>query len=456
MFIIVLIALWAFGLLLLFTDPKRTSTRWACATAFVGGLGFFSAVVEEMLYPLVQGYALQHPFVDSFLLFINRISSFLCQTGLPYSFLMFAVHSSDFLSRRTRTIIQYTALIPPVVMLLITPIYPVLTFNYWIMITWVIPYFIGSCFLLIYMYWLEKDPLMKRSRLFNNMLMILPLSLIFTFLYIMRTFDNYDAWRYNAFIVAIQFILFLLISVKYGLLGVRLKVEKRRLDSTLRAMTSGAAIVNHTIKNELGKITLFADRIQSYAAETKQQEMKEDMQILMQSTQNILDMVNRIQGQIQDIALKEEVVPIRSIVDRVLQDVKPYTEKYQIQINTITDEPMKLKCDPVHLREVLANLCMNAMEAMKAGGSLSIHMYMSRKHLVIAVEDNGSGISKENLPYVLDPFFSTKKQGRNYGLGLSYCYNVMQKHQGRLEIHSVKDEGTTVYLYFPKKRLVSE
>ena len=298
---------------------------------------------------------------------------------------------------------------------------------------------------------------MKRSRLFNNILMILPLSLIFTFLYIMRLFDNYDAWRYNTWIVGIQSILFVVVSVKYGLLGVRLKLEKRRLDSAFRAMTSGASIVNHTIKNELGKITLFADRIQSYADESKQVEMREDMQILLQSTQNILAMVNRIQGQIQDIVLKEAIVSLPTIVNRVIQDLTPYTERYQVNISIEMSEDLMLRCDPVHIREVVTNLCMNSMDAMQSGGSLILSAYPSRKHLILSVTDNGSGIAKENLPYVLDPFFSTKKQqGKNFGLGLSYCYNVMQRHQGLLEIHSVKNEGTTVYLFFPLKRIVSE
>jgi two-component system sporulation sensor kinase B len=96
---------------------------------------------------------------------------------------------------------------------------------------------------------------------------------------------------------------------------------------------------------------------------------------------------------------------------------------------------------------------MNALEAMKAGGTLTLQMFLSNKHLVIAVADTGVGIAKEHLPYVFDPFFSTKKTGQNFGLGLSYCYNVMQKHQGMLEIYSVKDEGTTVFLFFPRRRV---
>lgn len=456
MMVIIWLVIWALGFFVLFTDPKQTSTRWASATAFVGGCGFFSAVVDETFYPLLNNYVAVQSALGPALMFISKLSSFICQDGLPYAFLMFAVHSGDFISRTAKKIIQYTALIPPLIMLAITPVYPVLSFNYWIMVSWVIPYFIAASAILLLLYGKEKDPQLKRSRLFTNILVIVPLLFVFTTIYIMRTQNQYDAWRYNSLIVGIQFLLILIISVKYGFLGVKFRVERRRLNSTLRALTSGAQIVNHTIKNELGKITLFADRIQSYAIETNQPELKEDVQVLIQSSQHILDMMNRIQGQLQEIGIKEETVNPSKLIGQVLHDLQPYAKKHCVQIAAELDESLQISCDPVQIREIMTNLCMNAFEAMKTGGTLTLRMYLSKKHLIITVTDTGAGITKENMSHVLDPFFSTKKTGQNYGLGLSYCYNVMQKHQGSLEIYSIHGEGATIYLYFPRKRLIAD
>ncbi len=256
-------------------------------------------------------------------------------------------------------------------------------------------------------------------------------------------------------VVAIQFILIVAISLKYGFLGVRLRVEKRRLDSTLRALTSGAQIINHTIKNEAGKISLYADRIETYAKETNQPGLQEDAVVLLQSSQHMLDMMNRIQTQLRDVELQESPTAPSEIVTQVIHNLKPYTEKYQVQVEAELDESLRLRCDAVQLREVLTNLCMNAIEAMRSGGKLHVQLFLSNRHLVIAVADTGTGISKENLPHVLDPFFSTKRTGQNFGLGLSYCYNVMQKHQGMLEIYSEQGKGTTVFLFFPKKRVIT-
>ena len=455
MMVFTLFTMWALGLLALFTDPKGTSIRWACATAFVGGAGFLSAVIDETIMPLWAEMFTMTPGTEQTLLFLSRLSSFICQVGLPYSFLMFAVHSAEFLARRTKLITQFAALCFPISMLAITPIHPVLAFNYWIMVAWVIPFFLVSCTLLIVQYRSEKDPLVKKNSFFTNVLIIVPLFFVFIFIYVMRIQNDYEAWRYNMLVVAIQFILIVAISLKYGFLGVRLRVEKRRLDSTLRALTSGAQIINHTIKNEAGKISLYADRIETYAKETNQPGLQEDAVVLLQSSQHMLDMMNRIQTQLRDVELQESPTAPSEIVTQVIHNLKRYTEKYQVQVEAELDESLRLYCDAVQLREVLTNLCMNAIEAMRSGGKLHVQLFLSNRHLVIAVADTGTGISKENLPHVLDPFFSTKRTGQNFGLGLSYCYNVMQKHQGMLEIYSEQGKGTTVFLFFPKKRVIT-
>lgn len=453
MMVLILFTLWALGLLVLFTDPWRTSIRWASATAFVGAGGFFSAVIDEMIIPHWADALALHPGWSGALVLLSRSASFLTQTGLPYTFLMFAIYSYESISLKTKRIVKYACLIPPFIMLVITPIYPVLTFNYWIMVAWVIPYFLVACTMLILQYFREKDPLVKKNSFFTNILIIVPLFFVFIFIYVMRVQNDYEAWRYNTLVVSVQFVLIVAISLKYGFLGVRLRVEKRRLDSTLRALTSGAQIINHTIKNEVGKISLYADRIESYAKDTDQPGLREDAAVLIQSSQHILDMMNRIQGQLRDIVLQEKLTEPSQVITQVVQTLQPYATRQQVEVLSELDESLRLYCDPVQLREILTNLCMNAFEAMKSGGTLRLQLFLSKKHLVITVEDTGAGISKENLPHVFDPFFSTKKTSQNFGLGLSYCYNVMQKHQGQLEISSEPGKGTTVFLLFPKKRV---
>ena len=86
-------------------------------------------------------------------------------------------------------------------------------------------------------------------------------------------------------------------------------------------------------------------------------------------------------------------------------------------------------------------------------GEIRIETTIIKSYILISVNDNGTGISKENLSFVFDPFFTTKRKTMNFGLGLTYCYNVMQLHKGTLEIESREGKGTTVMLKFPKYKV---
>lgn len=452
--LVVLLIIWALGTLVFFIDPKKTFIRWASVTAFVGSGGFLATVIEETLLPFLWQHQLVLPGTEQLLYRISTGSSFLCQVGLPYAFLMFAVHSGELFRAKTKTFLSCLTLLPPLLMLLVTPIYPVLQLNYWLLAAWVFPYFFAASWILLTLYRREKEPHLRKSRFYTNILIIVPLLLMFILLYAMRIQHNYEAWRYNAIVVGIQFVFILLISVKYGFLGVRFRIERRRLDSTLRAITSGTQILNHTIKNEAGKLSLYAERIHSYARKTNQPDLQKDALILAESSRQILEMMNRIQGQLQDIVLREQWIDPGSLIEQVADHLQPDAAAHQVEIKAALQANPLLNCDPIQLREILTNLCRNALEAMPSGGTLSLKATLLKRHYLVTVSDTGTGIDKDNLRHVFDPFFSTKKGGNNFGLGLSYCYSAMQKHQGKLEIYSVLNEGTTVSLYFPRKRVL--
>nr|WP_306812793.1 ATP-binding protein [Paenibacillus soyae] len=106
------------------------------------------------------------------------------------------------------------------------------------------------------------------------------------------------------------------------------------------------------------------------------------------------------------------------------------------------------------MAETLSNLVHNAVDAMEeTGGLLRIRSFKFKKHYVLEVKDNGSGIPKEHLARIFEPFYTTKKNTANHGLGLSYCVSVMRKHGGDLRIEeSEAGKGTAIWLMFPVKR----
>jgi signal transduction histidine kinase len=86
---------------------------------------------------------------------------------------------------------------------------------------------------------------------------------------------------------------------------------------------------------------------------------------------------------------------------------------------------------------------------VEAGGSIKIDAVCSKRETTLVITDTGCGISPKDLPHILKPFYTTKDPKDHFGLGLPYCYSIMQQHGGRLEIESVENKGTTVFLKFP-------
>lgn len=454
---LVLIAVWILGFVIWFTDGQRISTRWAAAIAFVGGFGFLSGVIGEVWLPMLQSSGYSGSFEQT-LQHLENVSSFICQAGLPYTYLMFALYSSPEPSPIWKKRISLMAFIPVVISLMLTPISPILQFNYWWMISWVVPYVFYASFLLVKLFLQERDPVMKRSHFITILLCVIPLIFVMITIYVLRTMGMYEVWKTNIWIIAAQFILFLIFSLKYGVLGVKIRVERHRLDNTMRALTSGTDILNHSIKNEVGKIQLFTNRLDRYAEESKKESMQEDLKVIQASTDHLLRMVQRIHSKMKDMILEEEPCNLELIIDQSLEQLKPLLTDKEISVEGPSDgSGVMILGDSVHLHETFTNLLHNAIEALPKSGKIWLNLYETKKHLTVSIQDNGEGISRENMPYVLEPFFSTKKNSStNFGLGLSYCYNVMRKHGGWLDIHSVKGEGTTIFLYFPKKRKLNQ
>ena len=103
--------------------------------------------------------------------------------------------------------------------------------------------------------------------------------------------------------------------------------------------------------------------------------------------------------------------------------------------------------DPVHLRQILWNLLINASEAIEGEGAIDIELYASKnKHAVIKITDNGRGMSSDDLMHIFDPFFTTKPSGT--GLGLSIVHRILDAYDSLLDVQSEINKGTSFLLQF--------
>jgi signal transduction histidine kinase len=449
----VLCALWFIAALLLLLDYRSMVMRWMSAVAFTGGCGALAAVFSNNFIPYIDGQFANQA-AHNLLYRIQVISSLASYYCLPYSYAMLALHyNPSVLFGRLRKHLPYLLLLPPIACLLFTPgyneVYPV-TFS--IVALWAVPYFVGGSLLIASKK--ERLPGMQRTHLYTCLALLPPILSLAILSYVLPSFGYLRMWIYNAWIIAVVVPFFIFVFFKYGFLGIRLFIERRKLDSTLRAITSGTAILNHAIKNDVGKMRLFVDKMKRYAEETNQPELLQDLQVIQTASEHIREMIGRVHEQTQDIALQQSIVSVEAMVSDVLLQVKPYLAQISTQITL--PENFMLRCDPAQVKESLTNLIMNAIDAMPQGGELILKSFATKKHVVLEIKDTGIGLDKSVVKQVLEPFFTTKSGNRNnFGLGLAYCYNVMKKHGGALELRSEKGKGTSVFLSFPAASAVT-
>lgn len=160
---------------------------------------------------------------------------------------------------------------------------------------------------------------------------------------------------------------------------------------------------------------------------------------------------------------KFEPIEINAVIEDLLKMLsRVIGEDIQIGTHLARDLP-KINGDKGSIEQLILNLAVNAKEAMPDGGSFYISTEqvvlktVPQKELAIepgtyirmSVEDNGSGIGKEDLARIFDPFFSTKNLAVSSGLGLSVAYGITRQHKGWIDVQSELNQGTTFHLYFP-------
>lgn len=451
--VFVLLILWTIAAVLIVNNPRNESTRWVAFTAFAAGGGGLSRTMTETVIPYLQKHQISNAEIESVLFKLHIVGSFMNHTGTPYCFLMFTICFSGFFRRKAKTVLGIVLPIPIAIMYFLTPMTPDINLNFRYLFYWCVPYLMAGLLLLLISYIKEPIALRKRNRLYTMIFASPPIIFQILVNYTFKAFFDFpEIWRLMPFVIALVFVLFIILLTKEGLLGVKLRFEHDRRESAMRAVTSGALALNHTIKNEIGKIFILSDRIKYVAEKNKQEVIKKDVETILDSTDHMLSMVDRIQKQSQEIVLMPDNHRLCEIIESCLSQMEPVLQSKNIELIRFIQLESLLYCDRVHVSEVLRNVIKNAVDAMGNEGRLRLSAYENRSYIVVEIQDNGSGIKPEDLNRIFHPYFTTKNRSKNFGLGLSYCINVMNKHDGKIDVQSRVNEGTTFSLSFPVKR----
>ena len=166
--------------------------------------------------------------------------------------------------------------------------------------------------------------------------------------------------------------------------------------------------------------------------------------------------LERILKELLDFAKPEELKLIRcsinDIVGIALSNVKVTLQREEVTIlKKLSDSLPPINLDPDQLTKAIGNVMLNASQAVGEKGVIEVSSRLcSRgKEVCLTISDNGCGMDEETLDNIYTPFYSKKSEGT--GLGMTVVEKVINGHNGNVDIHSKKGQGTTVRLFLPVK-----
>jgi len=149
-----------------------------------------------------------------------------------------------------------------------------------------------------------------------------------------------------------------------------------------------------------------------------------------------------------------ELLPLKPLVEEVKNLTRfrwkdlPQKEGYTIEFSTDIEGSPALHINGSDFKEMLTNLIFNAVDAMPHGGHIHLSVKQIGEKIILALQDNGIGLSKEDTAHIFDPYFTTKGRG-HAGLGLSIAKRFIERQGGTITVKSIKGAGATFIVEFP-------
>jgi signal transduction histidine kinase len=147
-------------------------------------------------------------------------------------------------------------------------------------------------------------------------------------------------------------------------------------------------------------------------------------------------------------------VNIRNSVDSVYAFVEYKLEKEKVVFDNQVPAELFINIDVHDFQQLLLNLFINAIHAMKGGGTLQVTGSRRNGAVVVTVSDTGCGIVPEHLSRIFDPFFTTKPTGEGTGLGLWLTYEIVKNYHGEISAKSEVGKGSAFKAIFPMKESI--
>ena len=218
-------------------------------------------------------------------------------------------------------------------------------------------------------------------------------------------------------------------------------------------------VMTHELMNSVAPISSLADTLKSLVAEASQkkdfnvdsyQDIETGISTIKKRAEGLLKFTETYRSLSKITSADINEVLVIELFEHITQLLQPTIEKNKIELEIILKGPLlSLKADANLIEQVLINLLLNAIDAIKEKEQPKIILSAYRNNfdkIIIKIVDNGSGIPSDVIDKIFIPFFSTKKTGS--GIGLSLSKQIMLLHKGSIQVQSNVNEGTAISLVF--------
>ncbi|MEN8189329.1 MAG: ATP-binding protein [Thermodesulfobacteriota bacterium] len=232
-------------------------------------------------------------------------------------------------------------------------------------------------------------------------------------------------------------------------------LDKVNENQKLASIGRLAAGVAHEVNNPLAVINEKAGLLKDIV--TSNNQYKNDTKLvsiansIIASVERGGKITKRLLSFARHMKVEEHPMQVEEVIRDVLGFLKKEAEYRSIEITLETyGEIPSFFGDRGKVQQVFLNLINNAFDAMEKNGHLAIGILATDDNRVaVAIRDTGCGIREKDIPYIFEPFFSTKTASGGTGLGLSITFGIIQELGGTIEVDSIKEKGTSFTVYLP-------
>ncbi|RNC68635.1 MAG: hybrid sensor histidine kinase/response regulator [Desulfuromonadales bacterium] len=251
--------------------------------------------------------------------------------------------------------------------------------------------------------------------------------------------------------------------------------EQRRTSDQLRQVQKMEAIgqlaggVAHDFNNLLTIINGYSSLILHEMP--KEDPFRFEIERILHAGERAADLTHQLLAFSRRQILEPKEIHINQLVKNVEKMLKRLIRENVVLQTRLADRPGMVKADPGQVEQIIMNLVVNARDALENGGVVTIETAnaildevftrenpgaVAGSYVMLAVHDNGIGMSQEVKRKIFEPFFTTKEQGRGTGLGLATVYGIVKQSGGYIRVDSEPGNGSSFFIYLPRIESATE